>query len=83
MHTFAKEVDMKYFDPKWRDFPHFIIGITKKIWEDREIKLLETCYAPNIIVRGAGGMKMGNQAVIDDTLPRWPPSLTCRFWLKM
>jgi len=61
---------MKNFDPKWRDFPHFIIGITKEIWEDRQINLLETCYAPNIIVRGASGMKIGNQAVIDDTLAK-------------
>lgn len=61
---------MKNFDPKWRDFPNFIIGITKEIWEDRKIGLLETCYAPGIIVRGAAGMKVGNQAVIDDTLAK-------------
>lgn len=61
---------MKNFDPKWRDFPDFIIGITKEIWEDRGIGLLETCYHPDIVVRGAGGMKIGNQAVIDDTLAK-------------
>ena len=61
---------MKNFDPKWHNFPHFIIGITKEIWEDRQIKLLESCHAPNIIVRAAGGMKIGNQAVIDDTLAK-------------
>lgn len=26
---------MKGFDPKFRDFPDYIIGITKEIWEDR------------------------------------------------
>lgn len=61
---------MKNFDPKWRDFPHFIIGITKEIWEDRQISLLETCYHKDIVVRGAGGMKLGCQAVIDDTLAK-------------
>lgn len=61
---------MKNFDPKWRDFPHFIIGITKEIWEDRQIALLDRCYAPEIVVRGAGGMKIGNQAVIDDTMAK-------------
>ena len=61
---------MKNFDPKWRDFPHFIIGITKEIWEDRQIKLLDTCYAPDIVVRTPGGMKIGNQAVINDTLAK-------------
>ncbi len=61
---------MKNFNSMWRDFPHFIIGITKEIWEDRGIHLLETCYHPDIVVRGAGGMKVGNQAVIDDTLAK-------------
>ena len=34
-----KENDMKGFDPKFRDFPDFIIGITKEIWEDRGIAI--------------------------------------------
>ena len=61
---------MRNFDKKWRDFPDFIIGITKEIWEDRGIHLLNTCYAPEIVVRGAGGLKVGNQAVMDDTLAK-------------
>ena len=61
---------MQNFDPKWRDFPHFIIGITKEIWEDRQIALLNRCYTPDIVVRGAGGIKIGNQAVIDDTMAK-------------
>lgn len=61
---------MKNFNPKWRDFPHFIIGITKEIWEDRQIALLEDCYHRDIVVRGAGSMKTGRQAVIDDTLAK-------------
>ncbi len=61
---------MRNFDKKWRDFPGFIIGITKEIWEDRGIHLLNTCYAPEIVVRGAGGLKVGNQAVMDDTLAK-------------
>lgn len=59
---------MESFEPKWRDFPHFIIGITNEIWEGRQIAPLESCYAKDIIVRSAGGMKQGCQAVIDDTL---------------
>lgn len=72
------EARVKNFDPKWRDFPHFIIGITKEIWEDRQIALLETAYAKDIVVRGAGGIKTGCQAVIDDTLAKMAafPDLT-------
>ena len=31
---------MKGFDPKFADFPDYIIGITKEIWEDRGWELL-------------------------------------------
>ena len=39
------------FDPKWATFPDYIIGITKKIWEGRDIASLREYYAPDIIVR--------------------------------
>ena len=42
---------MKGFDAKWRDVPHFIIGITKEIWEDREIASLTHRYRPGLVVR--------------------------------
>ena len=37
---------MRGFDPKWRDVPHFILGITEEIWEDRGIASLGHRYAP-------------------------------------
>ncbi len=27
------------FDSKWQDFPDYILGITKEIWEDRGLSL--------------------------------------------
>lgn len=42
---------MKGFDPKFRDFPDYMIGITKEIWEDRGIATLHRYYAPEIVVR--------------------------------
>ena len=32
---------MKGFDPKFKDFPDYILGITKEIWEDRGISTLQ------------------------------------------
>lgn len=46
---------MRNFDPKWRDFPDFVISITKEIREDRQISLLDTACVPGIVPRGAGG----------------------------
>ena len=36
---------MKGFDPKFRNFPHYILGITKEIWEERKIAKLNDYYA--------------------------------------
>ena len=59
---------MKDFDPKFRDFPDYIIGITKEIWEDRGTATLNHYYAPDIPVRSPMGISRGNQAVIASTM---------------
>ena len=42
---------MQGFDPKFKDFPDYIIGITKEIWEDRGLATLHEYYAKDIVVR--------------------------------
>ncbi len=59
--------DMQGFDPKFRDLPDFIIGITKEIWEDRGVETLNHYYTPDIPVRSPDGVVIGNQAVIAAT----------------
>ncbi|RMF37578.1 MAG: nuclear transport factor 2 family protein [Alphaproteobacteria bacterium] len=59
---------MKGFDPKFRDFPDYIIGITREIWEDRGVATLNRYYAPDIKVRSPMGIQHGNQAVIAATM---------------
>ena len=59
---------MKDFNPKWKDFPDYIIGITKEIWEDRGIETLNHYYAPDIPVRTPMGVAIGNQTTIAATM---------------
>jgi len=59
---------MKGFDPRFADFPDYIIGITKEIWEDRGIHTLHDYYAPGIVVRSPGSVVVGNQDVIGATM---------------
>lgn len=59
---------MKGFDPKFRDFPDYIIGITKEIWEDRGISTLHDYYAEDIVVRSPSSVVVGNGNVIAATL---------------
>ena len=59
---------MKGFDPKWRDVPHFIIGITREIWEERRIGSLRQRYAPGLIVRSPASVVTDSSGVIAATL---------------
>ncbi|TMV09040.1 ester cyclase [Ruegeria sediminis] len=59
---------MKGFDPKFKDFPDYVIGITKEIWEDRGIATLHHYYAPDIVVRSPASVVLGNQKVIGATM---------------
>jgi predicted ester cyclase len=66
---------MQGFDPKWRDLPDYIIGITKEIWEDRGISTLHHYYTQDMIKRTPAGVVTGAQAVINETmesLALWP-----------
>ncbi len=59
---------MQGFDPKFTDFPDYILGITKEIWEDRGIHTLHHYYSPDIVVRSPGSVVVGNQGVIAATM---------------
>lgn len=59
---------MKGFNPKWKDLPDYIIGITKEIWEDRGVGTLNHYYAPDIPVRSPMGVAVGNQTTIAATM---------------
>ncbi len=59
---------MKGFSNRWKDFPDYIIGVTKEIWEDRGVATLNHTYAADIPVRSPMGIGVGNQAVIASTM---------------
>ena len=59
---------MAGFDPQWEDFPAYIIGITKEIWEGRQLATLNHYYSSDVIVRMASGVTVGNAGVIASTM---------------
>lgn len=59
---------MKGFDPKFRDLPDYILGITKEIWEDRNIRAIEKYYAKDGPVRSPASLVVGNRGVIAATM---------------
>lgn len=56
------------FDPRWKDFPDYILGITREIWEDRGIATLHHYYADDIVVRSPASVVVGNRGVIAATM---------------
>ena len=59
---------MKGFNPKWKDLPDYILGITKEIWEDRNVHTLHHYYTKDMAKRSPHGVVIGNVAVINETL---------------
>lgn len=59
---------MKGFSNRFNDFPDYIIGITKEIWEDRGIATLHDYYSEDIVVRSPGSVVIGNASVIGATM---------------
>ncbi|WP_425038173.1 nuclear transport factor 2 family protein [Primorskyibacter sp. S187A] len=59
---------MKGFSNQFKDFPDYIIKITKEIWEDRGVATLNHYYSDDIPVRSPMGIQRGNQEVIASTM---------------
>ncbi len=59
---------IKGFSQQWKDFPDYIIAITKEIWEDRGVGTLNHYYSDDIPVRSPMGIQRGNQEVISATM---------------
>ncbi len=59
---------MKGFDPKFNNFPDYILGITHEIWEEKQIESLNNYYSDSIPVRSPSSIIIGNEAVINATL---------------
>jgi len=60
---------MKGFDEKFADFPDYILGITKEIWEDRGLGArMKDYYHPDVIVRTPGGISFGEPGMTAATM---------------
>ncbi|MFQ6549884.1 nuclear transport factor 2 family protein [Aestuariibius sp. 2305UL40-4] len=60
---------MKGFDPKFRDFPDYILKITKEIWEDRGLGArMKDYYHPEVVVRTPWGISVGEPAMTAATM---------------
>ena len=59
---------MRGFSDEWADVPDFILGVTKRIWEDREIGSLRHHYASGLVVRSPASVVVDSSGVIAATM---------------
>lgn len=59
---------MKGFSNRWKDFPDYILGITREIWEDRGVASLRRSYGADMVLRAPLGVSRGNAGVIASTM---------------
>ena len=63
------------FDPRWKDVPDYILGITREIWEERRIADLGHYYAEDLVVRSPASVVVGNRGIVaatQSTLAEFP-----------
>ncbi len=58
---------MKGFDKKYKNFPDYILKITKQIWEGKDVNSISEFYSKDIPVRSPFGVTYGNKPVIEAT----------------
>ena len=59
---------MRGFDPEFRDLPDYILKITARIWEGREVGAIRRFYAADGPVRSPSGIVVGAEKVVAATL---------------
>lgn len=59
---------MQGFDAEWRDFPHYIVGITERIWEERDVTSLRRYYSDDVLLRLTTGIRRGSAGAAREVL---------------
>ena len=58
---------MRGFEETYRNIIDYIVRITYRIWEDRDVEYIGDTYSDNSRVYDDYGLQRGNQKIIDDT----------------
>ena len=73
---------MQGFDPKFKDFPDYILGITKEIWEDRGIDTLHHYYSDDMSCTCRAVLCWATETSLVRPWQRWRNSPIVNCWVK-
>ncbi len=65
---FGPEQSLREFEDTYRNIIDYIVRITFRIWEDRDVGYIRDCYAPNSRVFDDYGLQIGSEKIVSDTL---------------
>lgn len=64
---FGPTQSMRGFEDTYRNIIDYIVRITHRIWEDRDVEYIGDCYTPGSEVFDDYGLQFGNRKIIADT----------------
>jgi predicted ester cyclase len=64
---FGPSQSLAGFEDTYRNIIDYIVRITHRIWDDRDIEYIRSCYAMNSRVFDDFGLQIGNQKIVTDT----------------
>jgi len=64
---FGPKQEMVGFEPTYNNIVDYIVRITYRIWEDRDVEYIADTYAPDSVVFDDYGLKDSNAKIISDT----------------
>ncbi len=65
--NFGPKQSMQAFEGCYKNIIDYIVRITHKIWEDRDVEYIGDTYSPNSLVFDDYGLQLGNKKIIADT----------------
>jgi len=66
-NDFGLKQSLNGFEKTYQNIIDYIVRITYKIWEDRDVEYILDTYSPNSKVFDDYGLQLGNQKIVDDT----------------
>ena len=64
---FGPRQPMRGFEETYRNVIDYIVRITYRIWEDRDVEYIGATYSDDSLVYDDYGLQFGNRKIIDDT----------------
>ena len=78
--TGERRMPMRGFDPEYPDIVDYIIRITHRIWEEKDVGYIYDTYQHNCVIHDSMGDRHGREGVVASTLQSLAAFSECRLY---